>query len=208
MVLGDIDTLHNIRTSEIKTTSITGNIELTILTLPALLTILTKHRVEVCSDCTVLELRFALFPPTVCSSLGPAYLGNLNSACGAHSPCALTINHHGEFDASMRLHCVFSQSPLPFPLTPMSDLQYSETPSAPVDPYSDAYNAPPPPGAPADPRDRDAAPSRGRSRSRSPTRGGRSPHASSYGRKKSPPPAKPKHAPNVRYFSLPFTSGA
>ncbi|KAK0498305.1 hypothetical protein EDD18DRAFT_83317 [Armillaria luteobubalina] len=62
---------------------------------------------------------------------------------------------------------------------------YGETTTtAPVDPYSDAYNAPPPPQVPGD---RDSAPvARGRSRSRS-----RSPF-----RPRSPvPPRRPAHAP-------------
>ncbi|KAH7888109.1 hypothetical protein F5I97DRAFT_1936105 [Phlebopus sp. FC_14] len=63
--------------------------------------------------------------------------------------------------------------------------------SPPVDPYSDAYNAPAP--AASESRDRDAPPPRGRSRSRSPARsnGYRSP---AY-RRKSPPPKRPSHAP-------------
>ncbi|KAH8113292.1 RNA-binding domain-containing protein [Phellopilus nigrolimitatus] len=74
--------------------------------------------------------------------------------------------------------------------------QYSESAPAPVDPYSDAYNAPPPSSAAApllDPRNRDPLP-RGRSRSRSPIRGVRSPPPSSF-RRRSPPPTRPKHAP-------------
>ena len=75
-------------------------------------------------------------------------------------------------------------------------LQYSE-PSAPVDPYSDAYNAPAPPSSgnqmSLDPRD---TPGTTRARSRSPARDSRG--SPSY-RNKSPPP-KPKHAPAVRFF--------
>ncbi|KAI5124887.1 hypothetical protein M0805_007317 [Coniferiporia weirii] len=76
--------------------------------------------------------------------------------------------------------------------------QYSEGAPAPVDPYSDAYNAPPPSSAavpPLDPRDRDPLPPRGRSRSRSPIRGARSPPPSSFRRRSPPPPSKPKQAP-------------
>ncbi|EIW82190.1 RNA-binding domain-containing protein, partial [Coniophora puteana RWD-64-598 SS2] len=78
---------------------------------------------------------------------------------------------------------------------------YGEPGAAPVDPYSDAYNAP----APAAGEGRDAP--RGRSRSRSPARsnGFRSP-ARSNGfrsparspppyRRRSPPPKRPSHAP-------------
>ncbi|KAL5527213.1 hypothetical protein ACEPAG_6004 [Sanghuangporus baumii] len=73
--------------------------------------------------------------------------------------------------------------------------QYSEAaaPSAPMDPYSDDYNAPPTSSAPVaavDPRD--SAPVRGRSRSRSPIRNGRD---SSSGLRRRSPPARPKHAP-------------
>ena len=69
--------------------------------------------------------------------------------------------------------------------------QYGESAPAPVDPYTDPYNEPPPPaaGGNADPRDRDPPPPRGRSRSRSPGR------ASSY--RRSPPPRRPPHAPIV-----------
>ncbi|THH12334.1 hypothetical protein EW145_g6 [Phellinidium pouzarii] len=74
--------------------------------------------------------------------------------------------------------------------------QYSEGAPAPVDPYSDAYNAPPSSAIapPLDPRDRDPLPARGRSRSRSPVRGIRSPPPASY-RRRSSPPSRPKHAP-------------
>ncbi|KAG8218299.1 hypothetical protein J3R82DRAFT_3913 [Butyriboletus roseoflavus] len=68
--------------------------------------------------------------------------------------------------------------------------QYGEAAAPPVDPYSDAYNAPAP--ATSESRDRDAP--RARSRSRSPARsnnGYRSPTL----RRKSPPPKRPSHAP-------------
>jgi len=68
--------------------------------------------------------------------------------------------------------------------------QYGEAAAPPVDPYSDAYNAPAP--ATSEPRDRDAT--RARSRSRSPARsnnGYRSPN----NRRRSPPPKRPSHAP-------------
>ncbi|PCH41577.1 RNA-binding domain-containing protein [Wolfiporia cocos MD-104 SS10] len=66
---------------------------------------------------------------------------------------------------------------------------YGDSAAPPVDPYTDAYNEPPPPasGPAVDPRDRDLPPPRGRSRSRSPVRG------SSY--RRSPPPRRPPHAP-------------
>jgi len=72
---------------------------------------------------------------------------------------------------------------------------YGETSSAaPVDPYSDAYNAPPPPpAASAENGDRPSA-SRGRSRSRSPTRSNR--FRSPTFRHRSPAaPRRPNHAP-------------
>ena len=87
----------------------------------------------------------------------------------------------------------------------MADAQFADSAAAPVDPYSDAYNAPPPPSTapPLDSRDRDVPPPRDRSRSRSPVRGGggyRSPPTSySSRRNKSPPPSRPKHAPDVCY---------
>ncbi|KAL9712400.1 hypothetical protein Ac2012v2_003637 [Leucoagaricus gongylophorus] len=70
-------------------------------------------------------------------------------------------------------------------------------PAAPatVDPYSDAYNAPP--AAPAI-NDRDDAAPRGRSRSRSPTtrsNGDKSDFRSPTFRRRSPPPRRPAHAP-------------
>jgi len=81
-----------------------------------------------------------------------------------------------------------------------SGLQYGE-PAAPatVDPYSDAYNAPP--AAPAI-NDRDDAAPRGRSRSRSPTtrsNGDKSDFRSPTFRRRSPPPRRPAHAPVVSY---------
>ncbi|KAI0301856.1 hypothetical protein B0F90DRAFT_1809953 [Multifurca ochricompacta] len=72
---------------------------------------------------------------------------------------------------------------------------YSEPTAPPVDPYSDAYNAPPAtaaaPAAVAESRD----PPRGRSRSRSPPRspGYRSPQFRNS--RRSPPPRRPPHAP-------------
>ncbi|KAI6105373.1 hypothetical protein F5141DRAFT_123049 [Pisolithus sp. B1] len=68
--------------------------------------------------------------------------------------------------------------------------QYEDPAAPPLDPYSDAYNAPPPA---SDARDRDPPPPRGRSRSRSPaarSNGYKSPY-----RRKSPPPRRPPHAP-------------
>ena len=94
-------------------------------------------------------------------------------------------------------------------------MQYGEAPSANVDPYSDAYNAPPS----AAPADRDPPPPRGRSRSRSPaarsttgangTNGNRDDreYRSPPYRRRSPAPAgrRPPHAPIVRcYFTLFF----
>ncbi|KAA1466064.1 RNA-binding domain-containing protein [Dentipellis sp. KUC8613] len=74
-----------------------------------------------------------------------------------------------------------------------------EPAAPPVDPYSDAYNAPPP-AAPAavDSASRDPPPPRGRSRSRSPGRsaGYRSPPPY-RSRRASPPPRRPPHAPIV-----------
>ncbi|KAG6849950.1 hypothetical protein H0H93_003322 [Arthromyces matolae] len=67
---------------------------------------------------------------------------------------------------------------------------YGEPAPAPVDPYSDAYNAPPVASTPAE---RDAPPPRGRSRSRSPaarSNGYRSPY-----RRRSPAPRRAPHAP-------------
>ena len=76
--------------------------------------------------------------------------------------------------------------------------QYSEPAAPPVDPYSDAYNAPPATAAaPANATDgRD--PPRGRSRSRSPPRspGYRSPTFRGS-RRGTPPPRRPPHAPIV-----------
>lgn len=78
--------------------------------------------------------------------------------------------------------------------------QYSEPAAPPVDPYSDAYNAPPAtaaaPASAAESRD----PPRGRSRSRSPPRspGYRSPSfRGGGGPRRSPPPRRPPHAPIV-----------
>ncbi|KAG6885127.1 hypothetical protein C0993_005705 [Termitomyces sp. T159_Od127] len=71
---------------------------------------------------------------------------------------------------------------------------YGEPAAPPVDPYSDAYTAPPLAPTPAE---RDALPPRGRSRSRSPTarsngdRGFRSP----YRRRSPAAPRRPPHAP-------------
>lgn len=81
-----------------------------------------------------------------------------------------------------------------------SSLQYGE-PAAPttVDPYSDAYNAPP--AAPTL-NDRDDAAPRGRSRSRSPatrSNGDKSDFRSPTFRRRSPPPRRPAHAPVVSY---------
>ncbi|KIK07698.1 hypothetical protein K443DRAFT_170086 [Laccaria amethystina LaAM-08-1] len=87
-------------------------------------------------------------------------------------------------------------------------MQYGEAPSANVDPYSDAYNAPPA----ATPADRDPPPPRGRSRSRSPaarsttgangTNGNRDDreYRSPPFRRRSPAPTgrRPPHAPIVR----------
>ncbi|RDB20525.1 Transformer-2 beta [Hypsizygus marmoreus] len=73
---------------------------------------------------------------------------------------------------------------------------YGEPAAAtPVDPYSDAYTAPPLAPAPAE---RDPAPARGRSRSRSPgarsnTGGGG--YRSPYRRRSPPAPRRPPHAP-------------
>ncbi|GLB33409.1 putative RNA recognition motif containing protein [Lyophyllum shimeji] len=65
-----------------------------------------------------------------------------------------------------------------------------------VDPYSDAYTAPPMAPAPAE---RDAAPARGRSRSRSPgarsNNGGGGYKSPSYRRRSPPAPRRPPHAP-------------
>lgn len=75
--------------------------------------------------------------------------------------------------------------------------QYAEpAATATVDPYSDAYNAPP---APPATNDHDAAAPRGRSRSRSPARsnGERSEFKSPSFRRRSPPPRRPPHAPVV-----------
>ena len=75
-------------------------------------------------------------------------------------------------------------------LTPM----YSEPAAPPVDPYLDAYNAPPAAAAPTSANEGRDAP-RGRSRSRSPLRrsGNRSP--TFEGPRRSPPPMHPPHAP-------------
>ncbi|KDQ65030.1 hypothetical protein JAAARDRAFT_43836 [Jaapia argillacea MUCL 33604] len=73
---------------------------------------------------------------------------------------------------------------------------YGEPAPPAVDPYSDAYNAPPPATAPAGGAagaDRDPLPPRGRSRSRSRSPGYRSPRYG--GRRPSPPPKRPAHAP-------------
>lgn len=79
-------------------------------------------------------------------------------------------------------------------------MQYSEPAAPPVDPYSDAYNAPPATApAPASAAESRDAP-RGRSRSRSPPRsaGYRSPTFRGSGsRRASPPPRRPPHAPIV-----------
>ncbi|OBZ71763.1 Transformer-2 beta [Grifola frondosa] len=70
-----------------------------------------------------------------------------------------------------------------------STIMYADTTAPPVDPYTEAYNEPPPPapGPAVDSRDRDLPPARGRSRSRSPVR------STSY--RRSPPPRRPPHAP-------------
>ncbi|KAI0303085.1 hypothetical protein BC826DRAFT_1089505 [Russula brevipes] len=74
---------------------------------------------------------------------------------------------------------------------------YSDPAAPPVDPYSDAYNAPPATAAApvAATESRDAP--RGRSRSRSPPRsaGYRSPPYRGGSRRASPPPRRPPHAP-------------
>ncbi|EPQ59696.1 RNA-binding domain-containing protein [Gloeophyllum trabeum ATCC 11539] len=70
-------------------------------------------------------------------------------------------------------------------------MQYAENTPA-VDPYSDAYNAPPPAAIPAG-GDRDAPRGRSRSRSRSP--GYRSPTYRSSRRSPVPAPKRPSHAP-------------
>lgn len=78
------------------------------------------------------------------------------------------FNSHGA-----SLFRVFSPYPQSWAVShPMSDniiSQYNDAP-APVDPYSDAYNAPPTStgAVPLDPREREPLPPRGRSRSRSP----------------------------------------
>ncbi|KAI0786476.1 hypothetical protein C8Q75DRAFT_808454 [Abortiporus biennis] len=70
-------------------------------------------------------------------------------------------------------------------------MQYGESAPAPVDPYTEAYNEPPPATA-ASGGDRDQPPpSRGRSRSRSPARGNGD--RSSY--RRSPPPRRTSGAP-------------
>ncbi|KAH0839577.1 hypothetical protein J3R83DRAFT_493 [Lanmaoa asiatica] len=74
--------------------------------------------------------------------------------------------------------------------TPTIMSQYGEAAAPPVDPYSDAYNAPAP--AASESRDRDAP--RARSRSRSPARSNNG-YRSPPNRRKSPPPKRPSHAP-------------
>ena len=69
--------------------------------------------------------------------------------------------------------------------------QYGDSAAPPLDPYSDAYNAPP---LASDSRDRDAV---GRGRSRSRSLGARSNGYKSPYRRKSPPPRRPPHAPSV-----------
>lgn len=111
----------------------------------------------------------------------------------SNSPLTSTTTNHGMF-----LLC-FPPSSL---TSIMPDVQYNDSAAAPVDPYSDAYNALPPPssGPPLDARDRDPPPPRDRSRSRSPVRGGgggyRSPPPSYPARRRSPPP-RPKAVPSV-----------
>ncbi|KAG6336329.1 hypothetical protein ID866_2754 [Astraeus odoratus] len=69
--------------------------------------------------------------------------------------------------------------------------QYGDSAGAPLDPYSDAYNAPPPA---SESRDRDGPVARGRSRSRSPAARSNGYKSPSF-RRKSPPPKRPAHAP-------------
>ncbi|KAF8189696.1 RNA-binding domain-containing protein [Pholiota molesta] len=80
---------------------------------------------------------------------------------------------------------------------------YGESGSNPVDPYSDAYNAPAPAAA-----DRDPPPARGRSRSRSPVR----PSANSNGANgdsrsyhRSPPPYRSRRSPPPRRAQAPLS---
>ncbi|KAK7696458.1 hypothetical protein QCA50_001115 [Cerrena zonata] len=68
--------------------------------------------------------------------------------------------------------------------------QYGDAVAAPVDPYTEAYNEPPPAAPPPANGDRDLAAPRGRSRSRSPPRGS---GGSNY--RRSPAPRRPPHAP-------------
>ncbi|KAL4075640.1 hypothetical protein J3A83DRAFT_4356879 [Scleroderma citrinum] len=70
--------------------------------------------------------------------------------------------------------------------------QYGDSAAPPLDPYSDAYNAPP---LASDSRDRDAV-ARGRSRSRSPGARSNGYKSPTY-RRKSPPPRRPPHAPTA-----------
>lgn len=105
-------------------------------------------------------------------------------------------NHHGEFS--------LARSALRFLLlTHVQCSQYGEPASQnTVDPYSDAYNAPP--SAPAA-NDRDSAAPRGRSRSRSPearSNGEKSGYKSPSFRRRSPPPRRPPHAPVVSFSFL------
>ena len=87
--------------------------------------------------------------------------------------------------------------------------QYGESAPTPVDPYSDAYNAP---LAPA-PADREQAPTRGRSRSRSPSRpsangGGMNGDSKRFDRSpggfrsRRSPPRRSSHAPIVSTSEL------
>ncbi|KDR74388.1 hypothetical protein GALMADRAFT_141433 [Galerina marginata CBS 339.88] len=73
---------------------------------------------------------------------------------------------------------------------------YDNPSTASVDPYSDAYNAPP---APA-PAERDPAPPRGRSRSRSPVRASANGNGTNgdSGRFRSPPPFRSRRSPAPR----------
>jgi len=74
---------------------------------------------------------------------------------------------------------------------------YSEGAAPPVDPYSDAYNAPPATAAATATTTESRDPPRGRSRSRSPPRsaGYRSPPFRGGPKGRTPPPRRPPHAP-------------
>ncbi|THH14865.1 hypothetical protein EW146_g5519 [Bondarzewia mesenterica] len=74
-----------------------------------------------------------------------------------------------------------------------SHIQYNEPAAPPVDPYSDAYNAPPP-AVPTPAVETPVPPARGRSRSRSPAHSGGY-HSPPPFRRPSPPPRRPSHAP-------------